>query len=377
MTHRSTRPERRRASSGAATGRSPASEGRIYDLGIWSLACGYFLFYAPFSALARATSQGLLGMDVPASPLEMLPAIGFATATVTTAVVTSLGWWRYCAFTVGSWRLPWQARRTVVAGLATAAIIYTTTLMFTFKGVSIVLALLIMRGGVLVLAPLLDLVFARPVRWFAWMGFALSVCAVTVSAFLANQQLSWGLAATAGTYLFGYVVRLHCANTIAKSPDSETSRRYFVEEQLVAMTALVALPLVLALMGDTRIALHMRHGLTTFLATPAVWPALGIGALYAALYCCGTLIYLDRRENTFCITVNRAASLLAGVFAGFALTALFGAPPPSTHELAGAVLILLAILVLSPAHHALEAFAAWRRASRPLVAANAPSAHSN
>jgi hypothetical protein len=377
MTHRSTRPERQGgASTAAAPGRAPSSEGRIYGLGIWSLAFGYFLCYAPYSALTRATSQGLLaGLNVPASSLEMLPAIGLATAIVTTVVVTSLGWWRYCTFcTVGTWRLPRPPRRMVVGGLATAAIIYATTLMFTFKGVSIVLALLIMRGGVLALAPLLDLVFGRRVRWFAWTGLALSVCAVTISAVLVSHQLDWMLAATAGTYLFGYAVRLRCINALAKSLDRETSRRYFVEEQLVAMTALVALPWVLALMGDTSIALHMRQGLTTFLTTSAVWPALAIGALYAALYCCGTLIYLDCRENTYCVTLNRCASLLAGVMASFALTALVGALPPDVHELVGAALILLAILVFSPVHHALETVTAWRRASRPLVAAHAPSA---
>ena len=287
MTPRSTRLERQGgASTAAPTGRAPASEGRIYDLGIWSLACGYFLFYAPYSALTRATSQGLLpGLNVPTSPLDMLPAIGLSTAIVTTGIVTALGWWRYCTFcTVGTWRRPRPPRRTVVAGLATAAIIYATTLMFTFKGVSIVLALLIMRGGVLALAPLLDLVFGRGVRWFAWTALALSICAVTVSAVLVSHQLDWVLAATAGTYLVGYAVRLRSVNALAKSLDQETSRRYFIEEQLVAMTALVALPLVLALMGDTSIALHMRHGLTTFLTTSAAWPALAIGALYAALY---------------------------------------------------------------------------------------------
>jgi hypothetical protein len=373
MTPRFTHPERPAGRSETAHG---LRDGRVHGLRIWTLAFGYLLFYAPYAALTKATSTGLLPrVSAPASPFEMLPAIGFATAVVVTIVVTTLGWWRYCSFaSVGRWRVPRPTRRTLIAGLATAAIIYATTLMFTFNGMSIVLALLIMRGGVLVLSPLLDLVFRRRVRWFAWTALALALAAVVVSAMLVNSQLHWMLAATAGTYLAGYIVRLHCANAEAKSEGSEDARRYFVEEQLVAMTALVAAPLGVALLGDTTLASHIRYGLTTFLTTAAVLPALAIGVLYAGLYCYGTLIYLDRRENTFCVTLNRSASLLGGLLAALALNAFAGTRPPDAHELFGASLILLALVVLSPAHHALEALAAWRRSPSPLVAAHAPAA---
>ena len=57
---------------------------------------------------------------------------------------------------------------------------------------SIVLALLIMRGGVLVLAPLMDLAFGRRVRWFAWTGFALALVAVaTIAAGGTALRLGW------------------------------------------------------------------------------------------------------------------------------------------------------------------------------------------
>ena len=84
-----------------------------------------------------------------------------------------------------------------------------------------------------------------------------------------------------------------------------------------------------------------------------VWliPALLIGALYASLYCFGTLIYLDCRENTFCIPLNRSSSLLAGVVASFALALLFGLGAPSQAQLASAAMIVVALLFLSPLHH--------------------------
>jgi hypothetical protein len=63
------------------------------------------------------------------------------------------------------------------------------------------------------------------------------------------------------------------------------------------------------------------------------------------------LIYLDRRENTFCIPLNRSASLLAGLAASYGIAFLVGERPPNAGELIGAALIALAILALSPLHH--------------------------
>jgi len=80
-------------------------------------------------------------------------------------------------------------------------------------------------------------------------------------------------------------------------------------------------------------------------------PAVLIGALYSCLYCFGTLIYLDCRENTFCIPLNRCASLLSGVCASFVLTLFLGQAPPSAAQLGSAGLIVAALLFLSPLHH--------------------------
>lgn len=343
---------------------SPAPSARIYSLAVWGLAAGYFAFYAPYSSLVKAMSRGLVpGVPPPSSPLVALPVIGLTTAIVTTLIVTALGWWQYgSSRSIGRWRVPWPSRRVVISGVATAAIIYTTTLMFTFSGVSIVVALLIMRGGVLVLAPLMDLVFRRRVRWFAWAGFAMTLLAVaTIAAGGTAYRLSWALAATAGLYFLGYVFRLPAVNTRGKCKDAERNCRYFVDEQIVAMATLVAAPLLLAPLGSTSIAVQMREGLSTFLTTRAVWLAVAVGALYACLYVFGTLVYLDRRENTYCIALNRGSSLLAGLVGAVGLAMVAGQPWPGRYELAAAALILSAIVVLSPAHHPIERL--WAKAS--------------
>jgi membrane protein YdbS with pleckstrin-like domain len=57
-------------------------------------------------------------------------------------------------------------------------------------------------------------------------------------------------------------------------------------------------------------------------------------------------ILLDKRENSFCVPMERSASILAGVIAAFVLAAAFGQKPPSHADSFGALLLVVAILVL-------------------------------
>src|SRR5262249_51336622 len=126
---------------------------------IWLLALGYFAFYIPYSALTKALSLGLLpGMTGPVSGFRILPATAVATSVALLAFVAMGGGW-------GSLRrrrvlglaVPVVPARMVISGVATAVIIGATTLNYTFVGISILFALLLMRGGVLILAPVVDI----------------------------------------------------------------------------------------------------------------------------------------------------------------------------------------------------------------------------
>lgn len=334
-------------------------EKRKFGLGIWGLSIGYFGFYLPYIALVKSTTNGLLpGVDAPSS-FEILPATGIATAVVMTLIITAMGWWKYAGrFRIFGVSVPCPRRLTLISGVATAAIIYTTTLVYTFRGVSILLAMLMLRGGVLLFAPAVDIAFKRRVRWFSWIAFGLTLLAV-VAAFsdVSTYHMTFAVVLTVAVYLTGYAIRLPCVNRLTKTAESSVTYRYFVEEQMVAMAALVAVPGAIALLGSGSIAAELRTGYTSFFATPAIWPALIIGALYACLCFFGTRIYLDRRENTFCIPLNRCSSLLSAIVASYGLALVFGERPPGIGELAGAALVIIAILFLSPLHH----FRLWPR----------------
>jgi hypothetical protein len=59
------------------------------------------------------------------------------------------------------------------------------------------------------------------------------------------------------------------------------------------------------------------------------------------------IILLDPRENTFCVPIERAASVLAGTAAAYILSAMSFGAAPSGAELGGAILLTAAIGVLA------------------------------
>ena len=93
-----------------------------------------------------------------------------------------------------------------------------------------------------------------------------------------NYKLTITYVLIVSAYLTGYVLRLPCMTVLAKSRDEDATRRYFVEEMMVAMCVLVAVPAVFALFGRGAIMLDLRHGFTTFMGSNLLVPALLVGA---------------------------------------------------------------------------------------------------
>ena len=303
---------------------------------IWVFAAGYFVFYMPYSGIVKMiTSHG-------ASGLEVFPATVAGTALGLLIQLTLLRWWRYA-------RVVREPRR-ILSGIGTASQFGATTLAYTFGGVSIVLALLLMRGGVLTIAPVVDRIHGRRVRWFAWVAFALAITSV-IYALLHVEDYSLPLlcAVNLGFYLAGYLIRLPTMTKLAKVKDQGVTRQYFVDEALVAGTTLVAVTVTAALLPLGTASAQLRHG---FLHMTA--PAFMAGLFYAGLHFFGTMIYLDWRENTFCIALNRCSSLLAGLAAAYVVSMTAGVAAVPRTQLVAAGAMLAALLFLSPAHHVVD-----------------------
>jgi drug/metabolite transporter (DMT)-like permease len=319
-------------------------------ISIWWFAFGYFACYVPYSALTKGLSDGALGALPRVAGLAILPVSNLASMVGMAAFISAVGWWKHAGRArVCGVSFPWPNRYTFVSGLATATVIATTTLAYTFHGVSIVLMMLLLRGGVLVLAPIVDLLSGRRVRWFSWAALGLSLGALLVT-FLAHA----GFAITAWAafdvlcYVGAYFIRLRFMSRLAKAEDENASKRYFVEEQMIASPALVVILTLAALFAPAPLAVPLRHGfslLTASGATAVVLVVIGLLSQGTGIF--GGLVLLDKRENSFCVPVNRASSLLAGTAAAFVVAALWHGKRPTWDELVGAAMLVTAILVLS------------------------------
>jgi protein-tyrosine-phosphatase len=326
---------------------------------IWAFALGFLFFYTPYAGLAKAVTAGLIpGVPAGLVGLEILPSAILGTVLTWPLIITILGWWRYVDVRrFAGIPIPVTTPAIAISGVGLALIIGSTTVAFTFKGISIVLALLLMRGGLLIMGPVIDSTFGRRVRWFSWAALMISFAALAVSfAGIKDRSLPLLAAMNLAIYLTGYLLRTPCMTKAAKVTDRETTYRYFVQEILVTSIVLPAIPAIVAVLGNGPISLALRNGFTTFwtIHPAAILPVVLVGVFYASHNIFGTLIYLDCRENTFCIPLFCGASFLAGFSAVFLLSIFFGFPAPPLSQLVSSGMIIGALLLLSPFHHRLE-----------------------
>lgn len=311
---------------------------------IWWWAFGYFAAYAPYSALTKALSDGQLGAKVPGDTI--LPISTGSSLVVMVLFLWGTGWWKSATqATVLGRRVPVPTRWTALSGLCGATILTTTTLAYTISGVSIVFMMLLMRGGMLIMAPIVDVLTGRKVRWFSWVALGLTLSSLVVAIGGKNGDVRLPFVATldVAAYLAAYFVRLRFMSKLAKSDAVEVTRRYFVEEQLVSTPAAFLALGLLALLGVG----DLRAGFTT-LPFSGQWPwAVLIGTLSQGTGIFGALVLLDKSENSFSVPVNRASSVLAGIVATLAMWALGLGRALEPLEAVGAGLVISAIVVLS------------------------------
>lgn len=316
---------------------------------IWWIASAYFGCYVPFTILTKTASEGAFG-GVRVPGVALLPLSTLAGVVVMLGFLAATGWWRSAGtVAVGRRRLPVPSRWTALSGVCTAVILTTTTLAYTFEGVSIVLVMLIMRGGVLVLAPLVDAATGRRPQPASWVGLALSLAALVVAV---GGPGAWALSGAAmldvTLYLLAYFVRLRFMSRLAKSGDPEVTKRYFAEEQLVAAPAVLVVLAIAAIVDAGPFMSQVRAGFELGAWPPALIAAtIAIGVCSQLVGIFGTLVFLDRREHTFSVPVNRSASVLAGVTASLVLAGVAGFPTPPATELLGAGLVIGAIAALA------------------------------
>lgn len=304
-------------------------------------------------------------------------------------VVILLGWIRMKSNRLWQWgrlRIPSEAAYIVPSGVCTAIIIPTTTLMYSLP-ISVMVAMVIMRGSVIVISRVVDTiqiaqgilkkrVFAEE-NWavvFAILAVATNVLLLPLVDALDAHGIRLGemigLQAGAGrgsfdflhtpaalvilgSYITAYSIRIYIfnffKNTRARGVPQD-NKGFFAIEQVAASITMVAIGWFVfsspSLLGWTDERVRDFHAAASHLTSTAVMSGIpfGIVAFFSVF-----IFMFQGRTATFAGLVNRLTSLLAGTTATLLMHYVFGLRLPSMQDWISVVFILVAVGFLSQA----------------------------
>lgn len=310
----------------------------------------YFIFYLPnviITKLVTSTPHPELGR--PLTGLETLPASLIISTVLTYLFIWWVGWHRDAnGVMIAGRRIPIPTKWTLISGFGTALVLFTVPLSFTFENVSIPFMQLLMRGDILLIAPLVDLAFGRRVRWWSWTALVMVLGAMILTVSDRGGFYLPPLAIlTIVLYTLGYFVRLAVMTKVSKNGEPASIRKYFVEEKVFALPASVAILALISASGIGAQSDSLAWGFLYVWTDPVILPLLGIGITLTIVSVFAIIILLNPRENAYCVPLERAASLVAGVLGALILAWVWGLPAPRASELIGAGVLVGAIVLLS------------------------------
>ncbi len=360
---------------------APDSTARLLQL-----CAGYFSAYVLTGIAAKYFTGGI--RVPPLSDVSYLVNNTLGGTLLCLLVVIVLGWVRLETNRTVSWggvRFPVEALYIVPSGVCTAAIIPTTTLMYTLP-ISVMVAMVIMRGSVIVISRVVDAIQIRQgilrrrvapeENWavlFALLAIGTHVLLVPIADLLAERgvdlEASLGIPAAAlaggfdflrsapaltilAIYVVAYSIRLYIMNYFKNTRAAgvrQDNHGYFAIEQIAASATLglVALLLLMApRLGWTDPS--VAEARATLLAPDLIAVLSGIPFGIVAFFSV-FLFMFHGRTATFTGLVNRLTSLIAGTAATLLLWWGFGSRPPSLPDWVSLLLILVSVAFLSAA----------------------------
>jgi hypothetical protein len=310
----------------------------------------YLLLYLPNAMITKLlTSTDQPGVGRPLTGLETMPASLIISLVLTYIFIWISGWHRdaHGRMFMGG-RIPVPTKYTFISGIGTAFILFTVPLSFTIQDVSIPFMQLLMRGDILVIAPLVDFMFRRKVRWWSWTALVMVLVAMSITLVdRGGLKLPPIAIATIVLYTLGYFIRLGVMTKTAKNGEAALVRRYFVEEKVIALPLAVVILAIISASGLGSGQDELRWGFVDVWTSSAMHEIFWIGFTLTVISVVAIIILLDPRENAYCVPLERAASLVAGVGATLLLSWFWGLKEPRPAELVGAAILIAAIVMLS------------------------------
>lgn len=364
----------------------PGSTARLLEL-----CAGYFGSYVITGVLVKFFTGNLNGTP------RMTDMAYLANNTIggnllCLVAVLALGWIPWPSKHGGRW--PREMPYILASGVCTAIIIPGTTLLYTLP-ISVMVAMVIMRGSIIVISRAIDaiqiqqgilkrhvfpeenwaVVFALvavganllPVPMAPWfeahpdVAHALGIVPAKLKGgfdFVHNPLAIW----TLGAYITAYAVRLYLMNyfkNTRKGPADVDNTAYFALEQMSA-SAVIFGSMGLIWLGVARWGWADPRLVMTHDAVAAPDPlAIASGLPYGLVAFFSVFLFMFQgRTATFAGLVNRITSLLAGTTATLLLAFFWHQKPPAVTEWVSFLFILVAVGFLTRAEQRRSAEAA-------------------
>jgi hypothetical protein len=322
----------------------------VRRFGVELAVFAYVLLWIPYIALTRVvSSEPHGGMAHPLTGLQILPLTLIVATFAMWAFLWAFGWLKAAHHVrLGDISIPVPTKLTAVGGIGAGLILATVPLSLTFPGVSIPFIQLLMRGDALIVAPLVDWLAGRKVHWYSIVALIMVAMAMAFTISMrGGLHIPFLCLVVIVLNMLGYFLRLMIMTRLAKNPDPESRKRYFSEEQLVAYPLVLSILGVLALVGGVKPLLDIRWGFMDLWSQSIAWVVLplGVGVMLAGVV--AAYILLNKRENTYCVPLERSASVIGGVIAAYVLYRMKGYPAPTAAEMIGVGVLICAIVVLS------------------------------
>ena len=350
------------------------------------LCVGYFAFYTVTGVLVKYFTQL---REPKMSDMAFLFNNTLGGSIFAVGVVLLFGWIKLKSNQMIQWgpfRVPSEVKYIIPSGICTAIVIPTTTLMYTLP-ISVLVAMVIMRGSIIVISRLVDEVQIRQgilkkrvyheenlAVVFALLAVGTNVVLLPLVDFLAAQNIPadrWlGLKAGAGRgsfdflgsvpamtiltiYLIAYCFRLYIMNfyknTRAKGV-AQDNKGFFAIEQLAASGTMLLGGVFLffgpSLFGwaDFRVVAFRDAIRAPDLAAVLSGVPYGIVAFFSVF-----IFMFKGRTATFAGLVNRLTSLVAGTAATLFLYFVFHTKFPTAQDWISLGFILVAVYFLTRA----------------------------
>ena len=352
------------------------STGRLIQL-----CLGYFSFYVITGVAVKyftGHGAGFPGMN----QIEYLVYSTIGGNITCLAVVFAFGWYHFKTTrmtTLLDITMPSEFPYIFFSGICTAIIIPGTTLMYTFEGLSVMVAMVMMRGSIIVVSRLVDAIqlkqgiLHKKVYWEENVAVLFAILAVAMQLFFGKEgEVGFdfihnaGAVTTLSCYILAYAFRIYIMNYYKNTRPKGVqldNKGFFAIEQIAASTVMLAVGLVLFYTTgnpDDSKQLALYH---TSLASPNILWHIAIisGIAYGIVAFFSVFIFMFKgRTATFAGLVNRLTSLIAGTAATLIAWYAFNLKAPSNQDWfsLGSIFIAVGFLTIAEKKRTAELVAA-------------------